>query len=140
MLRRIVGCQYPRDGDWVGWIKSATHQARQLASSAAVREWTKAHFIKKWSWAGHVSRIADDEWVGRVTRWRDSAWQDIVAELGCQRSFRPSRRRWMKFEDPIRRFSVLHGVKDWHKLAQDREAWRVLTEHFVAWSSSGSDE
>ena len=133
MLRKI-GCvgRAPTE-DWLDWMKRATHKVLDWAGHAGVRHWGDFHNQRKWLWAGHVARRGCDTWLYRVTSWRDSAWQRLAMEVGGARDLRPSRRRWMKWEDPLRRFCNAHGLPDWMELAKDREQWSKLEAVFCEW-------
>ena len=133
MLRRICGVTRHGTEEWVPWIQRVTHKARQLALDAGVRDWARAHAIRKWSWAGHAARRSADSWLWRVTFWRDSEWNEVALEMGSHRPLRPSRRRWMKWEEPLRRFMAAGPGGSWSTAAQDRETWEALTEEFASW-------
>ena len=135
MLRKIVGARQGPDENWVDWIQRATRKALVLSNRAGVREWAKLHFEKKWSWAGHAARSSARTWLYRVTMWRDSAWQRLADATGCARELRPSTRRWMKWEDNLRRYCNSHGFEQWTDLAQDRGQWAQLASTFSAWAS-----
>ena len=133
MLRRICGSGRVPDEPWVEWIQRTTRRARGLAENAGVREWVHAHAAMKWSWAGHVLRRPVDSWVWKVTTWRDSAWNDIALECGSFRPLRPSRRRWMKWEDNLRRFSASQELGVWTDVTSDRETWASWRDAFADW-------
>ena len=96
----------------------------------------EAHGTSKWSWAGHVSRRPVRSWVWRVTVWRDSDWQSLMLESCTARPLRPSRRRWMKWEDILRRFCTAAGLKQWKSLSQDRSKWAGKADTFSKWFCS----
>ena len=96
-----------------------------------VRDWL--HATRKWHWAGHAARRETSPWLWRVTFWRDSDWYKDAVDLGTFRPQRPSRRRWMKWEDPLRRFMASSGGVSWSSAASDRDAWSALAEEFVSW-------
>ena len=128
MLRRIAGVRRAPDEDYVDWIKRGTQKAEAIAASSRVREWTKTHYSMKWSWAGHVARRPTDSWIWRTTSWRDSEWQGLLDEsTSCTRPLRPSRRRWTRWEDGLRRFCAARGFGKWQALAQNRELWPSFT-------------
>ena len=133
MLRRI--CHTPRHPteEWAPWIKRATHRARQLAQEAGVRDWLQAHAARKWHWAGHAARREASTWLWRITFWRDSDWNAGALEAGLWRPLRPSRRRWMKWEDPLRRFMSSLQAGAWSRVASDRELWSAHADEFVQW-------
>ena len=68
---------------------------------------------------------------------------DFLAQCGmadsCERdelqahAMRPSRRRWMKWEDVLRRFCKTCENVCWHKLAEDRLRWADLAAEFSKW-------
>ena len=131
MLRKVVPFARRDDEDYVEWIRDATRRAERAGRNAGVRMWSESHYHSKWSWAGRVARQPWNIWHRRVALWRDSDWQTTVDELGQWRPFRPSRRRWTKWEDPLRRFASAEGYSSWSNLAQDRESWRSLTDKFA---------
>ena len=133
MLRKI-GCvgRAPTE-DYLDWMKRATHKVLDCAQRAGVRHWGDFHYQRKWLWAGHVARRGCDTWLYRVTTWRDSAWQSLALEVGGARELRPSTRRWMKWEDPLRRFCKAHGFPQWMVLTEDREQWSKLGQVFCEW-------
>jgi len=135
MLRKIVGVGRHPDEDWVGWIQRATHKSLNWAVRAGVRHWGDLHFERKWMWAGHVARRGSDTWLYRVTTWRDSAWQSLASEMGGSRELRPSRRRRMKWEDPLRRFCSTNDLQPWTALATNREQWAEYAAEFRVWST-----
>ena len=119
--------------EWVPWMQRATHKSRQLALDAGVRDWVRAHAIRKWSWAGHAARRSVDSWLWRVTFWRDSEWNEAVLEMGSHRPLRPSSRRWMKWEDPLRRFMAEQLCTSWMTSAQNKSDWSAQAEDFANW-------
>ena len=130
MLRKIVGSGRAPDETWVDWLQRVTHKAENLAAGVHVRDWVDAHALAKWRWAGHVIRIPTTAWAWRLTVWRDSAWQRLATDFGSMRPLRPSRRRWTKWEDPLRRFDT-----EWQSLAAVRERWAAKEETFAHWFS-----
>ena len=133
MLRRIVGTGRADTEDYLSWIIRTTRKAEALALAAGVRDWVQAHCRAKWLWAGHVARRPTVTWVWRVTTWRDSEWQALVSESGLDRPLRPSRRRWMKWEDPLRRFCAQESSGSWLSAASVRDAWAERATSFVQW-------
>ena len=131
MIRRICGARKPPAEPWVEWIQRATHQARRLADEAGVRDWVHAHARRKWLWAGHVMRRPTSTWLWRVTSWRDHDWDRIADELGGQRLRRPSRRRWMKWEDPLWSYFSERPDQSWTKEALDKEQWNAKADAFA---------
>ena len=105
--------------------------ARELANQAGVREWVGAHAKNKWLWAGHVRRRPASSWLWRVSSWRDSEWNELCKDDGCARPLRPSRRRWMKWEDSLRRFACSHFGSTWTSLCADRAKWTAAADAFA---------
>ena len=130
MLRRIVSGGRAPDEDWLEWVKRVTRKSIQLAKDAGVREWTRAHATSKWLWAGHVARCPADSWTWRVTTWRDAEWQVLANEAGSSRPLRPSTRRWMRWEDRLRRHCATRGLGSWMGLAMNRHAWADQAKAF----------
>ena len=123
MLRRIAGQVRLPEEEYVAWIRRTTQLARAKAETAGLRDWSHSHFQKKLSWAGRIARSDVNKWLFLVTTWHDSAWEQVVAELGPTRPRRPSTRRWMKFEDELRRYCAAHALGSWTRLALDRREW-----------------
>jgi hypothetical protein len=131
MLRRIVGSPRASEEEWFDWIQRTTRKARRWAEKTDIREWEVAHLEKKWHWAGHVARRSATGWLYQVTTWRDSHWQALATDLGAARPIRPSKRRWMKWEDPIRRHCAAEGLGQWTNFAEDRQRWCEEADRFA---------
>jgi hypothetical protein len=137
MTRRICGVRRAPDEDWITWIRRSTRKADEACGRYNIRDWVVAHFNAKWSWAGHVARRTCEAWIWKVTTWRDSEWQVFASDAGFQRPLRPSRRRWMKWEDAMRRYCQEKGLAHWTTLAYDRDHWQKLAHDFARWASQG---
>ena len=61
----------------------------------------------------------------------------MVEDMGLERPLRPSRRRCMKLEDPIRRFCAEQGINTWEEAAADRDAWSEMKQMFASWARGG---
>ena len=135
MLRHI--CKFGRapDEEWLHWFKRITKKAWKTADEAGIREWVQAHAAQKWSWAGHVARRPAATWLYKVTVWRDSNWGMAVGCLGCERPLRRSRRRWMKWEDSLRRFCAERGLGSWTDLSLEKTTWMKWQIGFADWFS-----
>lgn len=134
MLRKIVAMPRGTEEDWLDWMQRSTHASLKRADTANVRRWCEFHFQRKWLWGGHVARRGWDTWLYQVSSWRDSAWQMLAMQAGGHRELRPSSRRWMKWEDPLRRFCAAEGRTCWTTLANHKEEWVSLASDFCAWS------
>ena len=137
MLRRIVPAGRGPDEDYINYIRRTTRRAVIVAKETGVRDWIEASSRYKWGWAGHVAQRPSGTWVSRISSWRDSEWQAIAMEMGSSRPMRPSRRRWMKWEDALRRFCSSEGSCSWTELAANRYAWANKPDAFVKWSFDG---
>ena len=126
MLRKIVRTNRAPDEQWIDWTIRATHKALAVAGRFGIRDWRNWHYQRKWTWAGHVVRQCVLSWLYRTTAWRSAAWQQINADLGSARLFRPANWCRMRWEDTIHAF-----CRDWHALAQHREQWANRTSEFV---------
>jgi hypothetical protein len=135
MMRKIVGQRRAPEEEWVDWIRRITKKATDMAKRWNIRDWIAAHFLAKWSWAGHVARRPCGAWTWQVTTWRDSEWQHLVEEVGFQRPLRPSKRRWMKWEDILRRYCQERSLGEWTTYAYRRDEWSSAGPDFVAWAS-----
>ena len=133
MLRRMLGPNRSPAETWVEWIKRSTNKVMSIAESCGVRVWPLAHAVAKWNWAGHVSRRPASSWLMSVSSWMDSDWQASALERGGVRPLRPSKRRWVKWEDSLRRFCACYGHRSWTDLAQNRELWSQYNEAFGQW-------
>ena len=134
MRRHIVGCPRSCDEQWIESLQRSTNRARHLTNAAGVREWAIEHYRRKWRWTGKVARLSVLEWARLVTTWRDSEWQACVNDWGSCRPMRPSRRRWMRFEDASRQYCREHGLVSWQRLAQDAADWQAHAEGFESWA------
>ena len=105
-----------------------------MADECKIRDWASCHFSQKWSWAGHVARRPCDAWTWRVTTWRDSDWQHLAQEMGTSRPLRPPTRRWMKWEDALRRYCSEKELGEWTFLAGNREEWHSRANDFTTWA------
>ena len=132
MLRKIVGLKRRPDEEWLDWLHRSTHKALSISSQVGIRSWGDSHLTRKWHWAGHVARRINDMWLLRVTCWRESHWQSVVGDF-AGRLMRPSRRRWMKWEDGLRRYCDAKGGLRWMLAAADKEAWNQDAEIFAVW-------
>ena len=57
-------------------------------------------------------------------------------EMGGSREPCPSKRRWMEWEDPLRRFICSIGMpQPWADLAANREQWAEYSVVFRVWSA-----
>ena len=131
MLRRLVGCLRGADEEWLDWLRRTTRKARGWAEKAGLVDWSCAHFRQKWRWAGHVARRSATTWLYRVSTWRDAYWQTLVTDLGTSRPLRPSTRRWMKWEDVLRRYCMSEGLGQWTEYAADRDMWTLRADVFA---------
>ena len=129
MLRKICGAARRPEEAWLDWIRRATHQARQLLQDAGVRDWVFAHARKKWLWAGHAMRRPASTWVWSVTSWRDHEWDRMSDEMGGSRMRRPSRRRWMRWEEPLWKYAG----HSWSKIAAEKDDWNSIANVFAKW-------
>ena len=128
MLRKMVGLRRYPDQSYLDWIGPATRQAVRKAAAVNVYEWPEEQKKLKWNWAGHVARSGAQTWVSKTTFWRDSNWQKLMMTLGVARPLRPSRRRWAKWEDSVRRHCETLTRDSWTTLANDRAKWKVGSE------------
>ena len=129
MLRQILGISRAPDALWVDWVQRATRKAQAIARRQGVDDWRHLHKKRKWLWAGEVARMATHSLVFRVTFWRDARWQEIVNE-SSSRLLRPLRRRWMKWEDSLRRHCSVHGLGSWIQAAGHILEWATHADSF----------
>merc|ERR1711865_13085 len=67
--------------------------------------------------AGHVARSSASTWLWRVTAWRDAVWTRLSLTSSSMRPLRPSRRRWVKWEHTLQRFTQQEGLGWWTTFA-----------------------
>ena len=65
----------------------------------------------------------------RTTFWRDSDRTEAMRDEGARQK-RPSRRRWMKWEDPLRHYAKQAGLRQWARAAEDRSKWASHADLF----------
>ena len=132
MLRRICNIRRSANEPWHEWIQRATRRSLERARAANVRDWVQLHARRKWQWAGHVARMCSTAWARRVTMWRDADWTRTI-QIDALHIRRPAKRRWMKWEDALRRFMTSQGVgHDWTSLASDRTVWSGHEDCFAS--------
>jgi len=68
------------------------------------------------NWLGHVERMAEDNTVQRIKRWKPMAKRPIG---------RP-KTRW---EDGVLEDIKNMNVRNWKKVAQNRDSWKRVVEH-----------
>ena len=123
MLRRIAGPRRRPEEDWVDWIKRSTRKALVAAKVAGIRMWEESHLKSKWCWAGHVLRMDPSRLARRAAEWRDSQWQATEYQLPASlRIRRPTRKRWFRWEDDLRRYATHCGWATWQSQAQVRDS------------------
>jgi hypothetical protein len=136
-LRRLLGTARAPEEAWIDWMKLVTRKAVGLAQSQRVREWVHARGLSKWSWARHVARRPTTTWVWRTTVWRDAEWQSLALEAAISCPLQPSRRRWMKWEDCLRRHCATQGIGGWMAVAANRETWAGQADTSAKWFAAG---
>ena len=136
MLRRMLGAKRGADEDWINWMKRTTAKAEEVADSYGVKDWVMAHARAKWNWAGHVARRPCSTWLWKVSAWHDSDWTAWARDAGG--ALRPSWRRWVKWEDPLRRCCATAGLASRTRAASDREPWLLSADDVVRWLSNQS--
>ena len=136
MLRKILAARRAPNEDYFQYLCRVTSRAEIAAKAAGVRDCVETASRYKWGWAGHVARRPLETWVWQTTAWRDSVWQLAANEMGSSRLKRPSKRRWMKWENVLQRFCSSLGIHCWLSLAADRDGWADKADAFVKWSLS----
>ena len=147
MMRKMVGVRRLDSETWVEWVRRATNIARRWAKVSNVRMWVREHGRKKWEWAGHAMRRGEETWLNKVTVWRDSLWNaaqpkggSAYTRGGMATYVRPQRRRWLRFEDPLRNYALQQGLGPWQELAEDSVEGRVKCRaeggKYAAWDDS----
>ena len=105
MERSILGITW-EDHKTNDWIRNKT----------GIRDIIETVKRKKWTWAGHISRMRDDRWTNTVTEWRPRD--------GKRARGRPMK-RWRDEID-----SHWRSVT-WRRDAQDRCSWKNHAEAFI---------
>ena len=121
-----MGVRRHADQTYLEWIITATRKALKTAAATHAYELPIVQKKLKWSWAGHVARSDDKTWIHRTTFWRDSVWQKLMMTSGIKRPLRPSRRRWTKWEDSVRRICDSVEEQSWKDVAKDRMQWQKV--------------
>ena len=95
---------------------------RNRETNIWVREKTKITIViekvrrRKWTWAGHVSRIRDNRWTLRITTWKPYIWKRPRGKLA---------RHWRDELDDYWKGTI------WQGIAQDRQTWKQHAEASV---------
>ena len=134
MLRKIAGGRKRPSEDWLDWLKRSTRRAVAAAKEHNIRMWNEAHLSQKWKWAGKVMQMPVDRLARRAVEWRDSAWQATEVLLpAALRMKRPTRTRWFRWEDELRRYATAKGWTSWQEVAENHEdSWINNLNGFVA--------
>ena len=135
MLRRIAGARRFPSEDWLEWMKRSTRKALSLAKNCGIRMWCETHLRNKWTWAGHISRMAQGRLARRAMEWRGAEWQQSELHLPARlRIRRVARTHWFRWEDELRRYGTSCNWQSWQQLSQDREAFASHANAFVAFA------
>jgi len=109
IMRKIVGPTRTDDGYW------------RIKTNQQINDILKGQnilgFIKKQrlNWLGHVERIAEDNIVQKIKRWKPIS----------KRPFGRPKTRW---EDDVLEDIKSMNVRNWKKVAQNRDSWKKVFE------------
>jgi len=109
VMRKILGPTRSDDGYW------------RFKSNQEINDILKGQniigFIKKQrlNWLGHVERMAEDNNVQEIKRWKPM-------------SNRPIGRPKTRWEDDVSEDIRSMNVRNWKKVAQDRDSWKKMVE------------
>ena len=113
------GGEESRDGSegvveetWIEWLERTARAIGAQIKRGAVSDWVEQQRVRKWRWAGHVSRRKDGRWAVRMLHW--------IPHGGERRRGRPAT-RW---EDALEAYAQEHGQK-WETWAEDNNEWRT---------------
>jgi hypothetical protein len=67
------------------------------------------------NWLGHVERMSEDNTVQKISRWKPMAK-------------RPNGRPKMRWEDDVLEDARSMNVRNWKKMAQNRDSWKKMVE------------
>ena len=105
-------------------MKRSTRTALSLAKNCGIRMWCETHLRNKWTWAGHISRMAQGRLARRAMEWRGAEWQQSELHLPARlRIRRVARTHWFRWEDELRRYGTSCLWQSWQQLSQDRETF-----------------
>jgi len=109
-MRKIVSPTRLEDGYW----RIKTNQE----TNDIIKGQNIIGFIRKQrlNWLGHVERMTEDNNVKKIERWKP------IAE-------RPTGRHKLRWEDDVLEDIKSIIVRNWKKVAQDRERWKKVVEH-----------
>jgi len=110
VMRKIFGPMRSEDGYWM--IKTNQEINDILKGQNIIG------FIKKQrlNWLGHVERMGEDNNVRKIKRWKSV-------------SKRPIERPKTRWEDDVLEDIRSMNVRNWKKVAQDRDSWKKTVEH-----------
>ena len=112
MERSILNITY-KDRKTNKWIREQT-QVQDILETIKIRKWT---------WAGHISRRQDNRWSSRLTHW---------TPYGRKRNRGRQRKRWRE------ELQNYWGEVNWYQRAQNRDTWRHHAEAFILqWIDNG---
>ena len=108
-MRKIVGPTRSEDGYW------------RIKTNQEINDILKGQnmigFIRKQilNWLGHVERMTEDNNLKKIKRWKPIAK-------------RPTGRPKLRWEDGVLEDIKNMDVRNWKKVAQDRERWKKVVE------------
>jgi hypothetical protein len=105
---------------WVEWVQRATHISEEQLRKARLEDWVTTARRRKFRWAGHVARQADNRWAHKALIWEPAEGRRSVG--------RP-KKRW---EEALKEFfRKLQCDIPWPILAQCRETWKSYEDAFA---------
>ena len=103
---------------WIEWLERTARAIGAQIKKGVVSDWVEQQRVRKWRWAGHVSRRKDGRWASRMLHW--------IPHGGERRRGRPAT-RW---EDALEAYAREQGQK-WETWAEDNNAWRTEEARFA---------
>ena len=116
MKCRIAAAQRRMERSMLGisWEEHKTNE--WVRNKSNIQDILETIHKRKWTWAGHVSRMTDDRWTVRLTDWRPMDGK------------RPRGRPMKRWRDQLD--SYWKSVS-WKSKALDRQEWKRHAEVFV---------
>ena len=69
MLRYIFRVHRKGDEDWVTFVQRAAHKVDSISANHGMENWIQLYRKKKWKFAGHLARTADNRWSKLAVMW-----------------------------------------------------------------------
>ena len=123
MDKKIAAAQYNMERNMLGITYKDRKTNKWIREQTKVQDIIRIIKLRKWRWAGHISRRTDNRWTSQITSWRP---MDGYRNRGRQR---------VRWRDDIDSY---WGTVHWQGAARNRTTWHQHAEAFIQqWIDNG---